>query len=49
MKAVRLDVLCCNTPAQQLYEGLGFERCGVQNWYASNTGDIDFYLYEYLL
>lgn len=49
MKAVRLDALCCNTPAHKLYEGLGFVRCGIQNWYASNTGYIDFYLYELVL
>lgn len=49
MKAVRLDALCCNTPAHKLYEGLGFVRCGIQNWYASNTGYIVFYLYELVL
>lgn len=48
-KAVRLDVLSCNAPAIRLYEFLGFQRRGVQNWYASNTGWIDFYLYEYIL
>lgn len=45
-KAVRLDALCCNTPAHKLYEDLGFQKCGIQNWYADNTGYIDFYLYE---
>lgn len=49
LKAVRLDALCCNTPAHKLYEGLGFTKCGTQNWYASNTGYIDFYLYELVL
>lgn len=49
MKAVRLDALSCNKPAHKLYEGLGFVKCGVQNWYAENTGWIDFYLYEYVL
>lgn len=49
MKAVRLDALCCNTPAHRLYEDLGFINCGIQNWYASNTGFIDFYLYELVL
>lgn len=48
-KAVRLDALSCNEPAHKLYESLGFRRCGVQNWYAENTGWIDFYLYEYCL
>ena len=46
-KAVRLDALCCNTPAHRLYESIGFKKCDVQNWYASNTGWIDFYMYEY--
>ena len=44
-----LDALCCNTPAHRLYEGLGFKKCGTQNWYAGNTGYIDFYLYEFVL
>ena len=48
MKAVRLDALCCNKPAQRLYESIGFKKCGCQNWYAENTGWIDFYLYEYI-
>ena len=48
MKAVRLDALCSNIPAHRLYESLGFEKRGTQNWYASNTGNIDFYLFEYL-
>ena len=45
-RAVRLDALCCNEPAHKLYEKLGFKKCGVQRWYADNTGWIDFYLYE---
>ncbi|MGN0633233.1 MAG: GNAT family N-acetyltransferase [Oscillospiraceae bacterium] len=49
MKAVRLDALSCNTPAHKLYEDSGFIKCGTQNWYASNTGYIDFYLYELVL
>lgn len=49
MKAVRLDALCCNTPAHRLYENSGFIKCGTQNWYAGNTGYIDFYLYELVL
>lgn len=49
MKAVRLDALCCNKPAHRLYESCGFIKCGTQNWYADNTGYIDFYLYEFVL
>lgn len=48
-RAVRLDTLCCNIPAQRFYESIGFNRIGVQNWYANNTGWIDFILYEYLI
>ncbi|MGN0171058.1 MAG: GNAT family N-acetyltransferase [Lachnospiraceae bacterium] len=48
-KAVRLDAICCNAPAHRLYEDLGFKKCGIQNWYASNLGYIDFYLYEFVL
>lgn len=49
LKAVRLDALECNTPAHKLYESLGFKKRDVRHWYASNTGWIDFYLFEYLL
>lgn len=49
MKAVRLDALSCNTPAHRLYENSGFTKCGIQNWYADNTGYFDFYLYELVL
>lgn len=48
-KAVRLDALSCNTPAQRLYESLGFVKKGQQRWYADNVGWTDFYLYEYVL
>lgn len=48
-RAVRLDALCCNLPANRLYESLGFVRRGIQNWYADNTGYADFYLYEYII
>lgn len=47
-KAVRLDALCSNKPAHKLYESLGFKKCGVQNWYAGNTGQTDFCLFEYV-
>ena len=48
-KAIRLDAISCNLPAQLLYESLGFSRRGTQRWYAGNTGWIDFYLYEIIL
>lgn len=49
LKAVRLDALECNVPAHRLYESLGFKKRDVRHWYASNTGWIDFFLFEYLL
>lgn len=48
-KALRLDALACNTPAQRLYESLGFERRGTECWYAENIGWADFLLYEFVL
>ena len=49
MKACRLDALSTNVPAHHFYEKLGFKYCGKQNWYADNTGWIDFFLFEYEL
>lgn len=46
-KSVRLDTLLSNTPAQRLYERLGFVCCGRQHLYAENTGWTDFLFYEY--
>ena len=48
-RAIRLDALSCNIPAQHLYESIGFERRGKQQWYAGNVGWIDFFLYEFVL
>lgn len=48
-KAVRLDALASNIPAQHLYEGLGFSYKGKQNLYAENTGWADFFYYELIL
>ena len=48
-KAVRLDTLSCNLPAQRLYDALGFRKRSVRNSYACNVGRIDFCLYEYPL
>lgn len=45
-KAVRLDALACNTPAQRLYESLGFQKRDQRRWYADNVGWTDFFLYE---
>lgn len=48
-KALRLDALATNTPAQRLYLSKGFAYRGKQNLYAENTGWTDFYFYEYIL
>ena len=48
-KAIRLDTLASNIPAQHMYEELGFAYRGKQNLYAENTGWTDFLYYELLL
>lgn len=48
-KAVRLDALQSNLPAQRLYEGMGFVRRDTKHWYACNVGWTDFILYEKIL
>ena len=45
-KAIRLDALASNTPAQRMYEKLGFKYRGKQNLFADNTGWTDFLYYE---
>lgn len=47
MKAVRLDTLASNLPAQHLYESLGFSFRGKLHGYAENTGWFDFFFYEF--
>lgn len=46
-KVVRLDVLSGNTPAKQLYPGLGFSYVDTIQMYYEDTGWTDFLLYEY--
>ena len=48
-KAVRLDSLASNIPAQHMYKKNGFVYRGTRNQYAENTGLTDFYYYEYIL
>lgn len=48
-KAVRLDVLCGNLPAQKLYERIGFTYRGSIQLFYEDTGLTDFLLYEYPL
>ncbi len=45
-KAVRLDTLACNLPAQKMYERSGYSYRGKQYRYAENTGWTDFFFYE---
>ena len=45
-KAIRLDALASNIPAQHMYEKLGFVYRGKRNLYAENTGWTDFLYYE---
>ena len=48
-KAVRLDALSCNLPAQKLYRSMGFAEVGTARWQSTNLGWTDFVLYEYFL
>ena len=45
-RAMRLDVLESNLPAQRMYEKAGYVYRGKQRWYAENTGCTNFLLYE---
>ena len=49
MKAVRLDVLKGNLPAERLYESLGFVYADTVSMFYEDTGWMDFKLYEYTL
>ena len=48
-KAVRLDVLKGNLPAEKLYTGLGFQYITSVPMFYEDTGWTDFLLYEYPL
>ena len=47
VKAIRLDMLKGNLPAEQLYESLGFEYTTTLPMFYEDTGWVDFELYEY--
>ena len=47
LKALRLDVLEGNLPAERLYEKVGFQYAGSLNIFYEDTGWADFNLYEY--
>ena len=45
-KAIRLDVLKGNIPANKLYEAAGFQKLQTVTLYYPDTGYTDFELYE---
>lgn len=49
IKAIRLDVLASNKPAQNLYTKVGFNYIGTIQLFYENTGMTDFLLYELVL
>ncbi|MBP3730894.1 MAG: GNAT family N-acetyltransferase [Mailhella sp.] len=48
-KAIRLDVLKGNVPAEKLYAGLGFQHLHTLPMFYDDTGWTDYELYEYKL
>ena len=48
-KAVRLDAIGTNKPAQKLYEKYGFINCGKAMEYYESTGKTEFVYYEYIV
>ena len=48
-KAVRLDVLSGNLPAERLYPAIGFRWMGSFDMYYPDTGRTKYELYEYVL
>ena len=46
MKAIRLDVLKGNVPAERLYPGMGFGYVDTIQLFYEDTGRVDFLLYE---
>ena len=47
MKAMRLDVLKGNLPAEKLYPGLGFEYIETRPMFYEDVGVMEFELFEY--
>ncbi len=48
-KAVRLDVLAGNVPAERLYPSVGFKHVRTVKMFYEDTGWTDFLLYEYVI
>lgn len=48
-KAIRLDVLRGNVPAEKLYTQMGFQYMDTLQMYYEDTGWTDYELYEYVL
>lgn len=48
-KAIRLDVLCGNLPAEKLYIKYGFKYVGTIRMFYEDTGWTDFKLFEYII
>ncbi len=46
MKAIRLDVLKGNVPAERLYTSIGFVYVDTLKLFYEDTGRVDFELYE---
>ena len=46
-RAVRLDAIGTNEPAQKLYERYGFVKCGTARLFYDSCGWQDFVFYEY--
>lgn len=48
-RAIRLDVLGGNVPAEKLYTGMGFQYIDVVSMFYEDTGWTDYKVYEYVL
>ena len=49
IKAIRLDILKYNSPAEKLYLSMGFHHVGAMKLFYEDTGLTDFNLYELVL
>ena len=49
VKAIRLDILDDNSPAEKLYQSMGFHHAGTIKLFYEDTGLTDFNLYELVI